>query len=61
MNLLKTHWWPRDLDKSNKFGQFQELTKDNYSDIKLYSIFHIEYKAIEFVTNKKKITCLSRH
>ena len=31
---------------SNKFGQVQELTNDNYSYIKLYSIFHIEYKAI---------------
>ena len=28
----------------------QELTNDNYSEIKLYSIFHIEYKAIEFST-----------
>ncbi len=40
-------------------GQFKQvwgdeiLTNDNYSDIKLYSIFHIEYKAIEFITNKK--------
>ena len=30
-----------DLDKSNKFGQMQELTNDNYSEIKLCSIFHI--------------------
>ena len=36
----------RDLDKSNKFGQMQELTNDNYSEIKLCSIFRIEYKAI---------------
>ncbi len=38
----------------------QELTNDNYSDIKLYSIFRIEYKAIEFNTNKKEptIACL---
>ena len=43
----------RDLDKSNKFGQMQELAKDNYSEIKLCSIFRIEYKAIEFSTNKK--------
>ena len=32
----------------------EELTNDNYSDIKLYSIFHIEYKAIRFITNKKE-------
>ena len=34
----------------------QELTNDNYSDIKSYSIFHNEYrrsKAIEFIINKK--------
>ena len=42
----------RELDKSNKFGQMQELTNNNYSEIKLYSIFHIEYKALEFSTNK---------
>ena len=30
----------------------EELTNDNYSDIKLYSIFHIEYNAIEYNTNK---------
>ena len=29
---------------------------DNYSDIKLYIIFHIEYKTIEFITNKKELT-----
>ena len=36
---------------------------DNYSDVKLHSIFHIEYKVIEFITNKKEptITCLVRH
>ncbi len=39
-------------------GQFKQvwadviIYKDNYSDIKLYSIFHIEYKAIAFITNK---------
>ena len=38
---------------SNKFGQMQVLTNDNYSDLKLYSIFHIENKAIDFITNKK--------
>ena len=27
----------------------QELTNDNYSDINLHSIFHIEYKAIELL------------
>ena len=43
-----------DLDKSNKFGQMQELTNDNYSEIKLCSIFRIEYKVIEFSTNKKE-------
>ena len=46
----------RDLDKSSKFGQMQELTNDNYSEIKLCSIFRIEYKAIEFSTNKKEPT-----
>ena len=47
----------RDLDKSNKFGQMQELTNDNYSEIKLCSsIFRIEYKAIEYSTNKKEPT-----
>ena len=48
---------------SNKFGQMQELTNANHSDIKVYSIFHIEYKIIEFITNKKEpaITCLVRH
>ena len=34
----------------------QELTNDNYSEIKLCSIFRIEYKAIEFSTNKKEQT-----
>ena len=34
----------------------QELTNDNYSEIKLYSIFRIEYKAIEFSANKKEPT-----
>ena len=34
----------------------QELTNDNYFDIKLYSIFHIEYNAIEFSTDKKEPT-----
>ena len=46
----------RDLDKSNKFGQMQELTNDNYSEIKLHNIFHIAYKVIEFSTNKKEPT-----
>ena len=27
----------RGLCNSNKFGQIQELTNDNYSDIKLYN------------------------
>ena len=44
----------RDLDKSNKFVHMQELTNDNYSEIKLCSIFRIEYKAIEFSTNKNQ-------
>ena len=44
----------RDLNKSNKFGQMQELTNDNYSEIKLCSIFRIEYEAIEFSTIIKK-------
>ena len=34
----------------------QELTNDNYSYTKLYSIFHIEYKATECITNKKEET-----
>ena len=53
----------RDLGKSNKFGQMQGLTNDTYSDIKLYIIFHIEYKHIDFITDKKEptITCLIRH
>ena len=41
----------RDLDKSYKFRQMQELTNDYYSEIKLRNIFHIAYKAIEFSTN----------
>ena len=32
----------------------QELTNDNYSEIKLFSIFHIEYKVIEFSAKKQK-------
>ena len=40
---------PRGLGRSNKFGQMQELTNNNYSDISLCSIFHIE-----FFTNKKR-------
>ena len=41
----------------------QELTNDNYSGIKLYSIFHIELKDIQFTTNTKEptITCSIRH
>ena len=34
----------------------QKLTNNNYSEIKLCSIFRIEYKAIEFSTNKKEPT-----
>ena len=34
----------------------QELTNDNNSEIKLCSIFRIDYKAIEFSTNKKEPT-----
>ncbi len=48
----------RDLDKSNKFEQMQELTNDNYYEIKLCSIFRIEHKAIEFSTNKKEQTII---
>ena len=44
----------RDLDKSNKFGQMQLF------EIKLCSIFRIEYKAIEFSTNKKNQQLHSR-
>ena len=43
----------RCLGNANKFGQIQELINDNYSDIKLYSNFHIEYKAIAFIANTK--------
>ena len=43
-------------EQIKKFGQMQALTNDNYSEIKLYSIFHIEYKVIEFSTNKKEPT-----
>ena len=39
-----------------KFGQMQALTNDNYSEIKLYNLSHIEYKAIEFCTNNKEPT-----
>ena len=35
----------RDLDKSNTFGQMQELTNDYYSEIKLHNIFHVAYMA----------------
>ena len=41
------------------FGQMQELTNDNYSEIKLCNIFRIEYKAIGFSTNKKEPTITS--
>ena len=50
----------RDLDKSNKFGQMQELTNDNYSEVNVCSIFRIEYKAIAFSTNKKNQQLHSR-
>ena len=43
-----------DLDKSDTFGQMKEVTNEYYSEIKLLNIFHIEYKAIEFSTNKKR-------
>ena len=39
----------RGLGNPNKFGQIQELINDNYSDIKLYSNFHIGFKAIAFI------------
>ena len=42
--------------KIKTIEQMQELTNGNYSEIKLYSIFRIEYKAIEFSTNKKEPT-----
>ena len=45
--------------RSEQFKQVwvdEILTNDNYSDIKLYIIFHIEYKVIEFITNKKEPT-----
>ncbi len=34
----------------------QELTNDNYSEIKLCSMLRIEYEAIEFGANKKEPT-----
>ena len=45
--------------RSVQFGQMQELTNDKYSDVRLYRIFHIQYKDIEIVTNKTepRITC----
>ena len=46
----------RELDKSNKFRQMKKLTNDYYSEIKLHSIFHMAYKAIEFSTNTKEST-----
>ena len=56
--VTQTRSFPRsrDLDKSNTFGQMQELTNDYYSEIKLHNILHIEYKAIELSTNKKEPT-----
>ena len=46
--------WSHVLGRSNKSGQMQKLTNDNYCDVKLYSIFHTEYKDIEFITIKKE-------
>ena len=31
----------------------QEAINDNYTDINLYCLFHIHYKDIELITNKK--------
>ena len=31
----------------------QESTNDNFTDIRLYRVFYIEYKDIELNTNKK--------
>ena len=56
MTLTPSFRRSRDLDKSNKFGQLQELTNGSESDIKLYSIFDIEYTVIECNTNKKEAT-----
>ena len=41
--MTKTHSFRRSrvLDKSNKFVQMDELTSDNYSEIKLHNILHI--------------------
>ena len=47
--------YPFRIFKLGKF-ELQELTNDNYSEIKLHNIFHIEYKAIEYRTNKKEPT-----
>ena len=44
------------LIRLNRGNSSLPLTNDNYSEIKLYIVFHIEYKAIEFGTNKKEPT-----
>ena len=48
----------RDLDKSNKFRQMQELTNDYYSEIKLHNIFHI--RPLNLVLIKKNQQLHSR-
>ena len=48
----------RDLDKSNKFRQMQELTNDYYSEIKLHNILHI--RPLNLVLIKKNQQLHSR-
>ena len=45
----------RDLGRSNKFGQMQELSNDEYYiDMMLYCIFHNAHGDIKLLINKKK-------
>ena len=51
----------RYLDKSNKFGHMQELTNDNYSEIKLYIAYSIlNIRPLNFVLIKKNQQLHSR-
>ena len=51
----------RDLDKSNKFGQMQELTNGNYSEIKLcrpyiaYSVLNIRPLNLVLIKNNHQL------
>ena len=46
----------RSLSKSNTFGQMQELTNENNSDIKLYSILHIRSMNLLLIKKESTIT-----